>query len=478
MKSFGESFRFAAVALASVLAITACGGGGSDGTQAGTSGTQAGTSGAAVSKGVVTAKGSVFVNGIEYNTAGATITIDDNPGLESELKVGMTVKVRGTSDDATKKGTAIKIEARDALEGEIESIDAANKTITVMGQTVRIEDNITRLNDDDTVKIFANAGLAVGNMVEVNGFPDDNGGLRATRVAKKATGVFESKGFVTALGASSFGLSLTPGGAAVLTVNFAAGQLPAGTANGSLVEVKSAAIPAVGAITASLIKLEDRLGAAGEKVEVEGIVSSGTLASFIVDGQQVLTDSATVFEGGLSSDFALGTKLEAEGSLDANGAILATKISFHSNIKIEADASSVTASGLTLLGKSVAINSFTRVDNGPIANGSHIEVRAMADRDGNLLATRIIVQGASTKSFLQGPVTASDSTAGTLTILGIALVSDNNTQWRVSSSTSDTPVSKAAFFAQLKPSSVVKAKWDPFTALTAPIKEAEIELGK
>ena len=176
--------------------------------------------GAVVSQGVVTALGSVFVNGIEYSTTGATIRIDDNPGIESDLKVGMVVKVRGTSDDATRKGTATQVEARDILEGTISSVDAVNRTITVMGQTVRIEDNVTRLNDDDAQKVFANANFQAGDHVEVHGFADDLGGVRATRVLRKATGEFESKGFVTGLGATSFGLSLTPGGTAVLTVNF------------------------------------------------------------------------------------------------------------------------------------------------------------------------------------------------------------------------------------------------------------------
>ena len=208
---------------------------------------------------------------------------------------------------------------------------------------------------------------------------------------------------------------------------------------------------------------------------MKAIVSSGTVASFVVNGQQVVTSASTVFEGGLSSDFAVGVKLEAEGPLDANGAIAATKISFRSNIRIEADASAVTATSLTVLGKTVAINQLTRIDNGPVVNG-HVEVRANADRNGNLIATRIVVQGASTKAFLQGPVTAADVTAGTLTILGNVIVSDASTEWRVSTNSTELAASKAAFFAQITPNvTVVKVKWDPFTGVTAAIKEAEIE---
>lgn len=475
MKSFRQQVVLGITGLIAAVALAACGGG-SGGSSASSS------SGAAVSKGVITAKGSVFVNGIEYSTAGTVIKVDDNPGAESDLKVGMIVKVRGISDDLTKKGTATEIEARDALEGKIDSIDAPNKTITVMGQVVQIEDNITRLNDDDTIKVFSAANFQLNDHVEVHAVPDDKGGLRATRVAKKTAGTleFESKGFVTGLGANSFGLSITPNGPSILTVNFT-GALPAGTANGSLVEVKSLAAPAAGAITASLIKLEDRLGAAGEKVEVEGIVmSGGTLASFMINNQQVITDASTVFEGGLSTDFAVGVKLEAEGPLNANGAIVATKISFRSNIKLEGDMSAYTAgSTLTVLGYPIAINPATTRIDGVLANGAHVEVRAMKDRNGNLLATRIIAQSASTKAFLQAPVSAFNAAAGTLTILSTPVVSNGQTQWRISSTSSEQPVTAAQFFAQLKLNlTVVKVRWDNFALLTDPIKEAEIELGK
>jgi uncharacterized protein DUF5666 len=471
--AFFSTKWFAFLAAAAALSVAGCSGG--------TGGTGAtNNTGPAVSQGVITAKGSVFVNGIEFSTAGATIKIDDNPSIESDLKVGMVVKVRGTSDDATRTGSATQIEARDILEGTISNVDAVNKTITVMGQTVRIEDNVTRLNDNDAQKVFGDANFTPGDFAEVHGFADDPipGGVRATRVVTRASGEFESKGFVTGLGATSFGLALSPGGAASLTVNFTAGTLPAGVVNGSFVEVKSTAAPIASVITAALIHLEDKIGAAGEKVEVEGIVTSGTLASFVVNGQQVVTSGSTLFEGGLASDFAVGVALEAEGSLNASGAIVATKISFESNIKIEGDASGVTTTSLTVLSKLVAIDQLTRIDNGPVANGDHVEVRAIRDRNNNLIASRIVKQSASTKAFLQGPVTAADSTAGTLTIVGTLVISDNNTEWRVSSTASDTPVTKATFFSKINANvTVVKVKWDPFSSLGLPIKEAEIETG-
>lgn len=103
----------------------------------------------------------------------------------------------------------------------------------------------------------------------------------------------------------------------------------------------------------------------------------------------------------------------------------------------------------------------------------------MKDRDGNLLATRIIAQSPSNKAFLQAPVTAANSTARTMTILNTPIVTNSQTQWRISSTSSELPVNDAQFFAQLKLNvTVVKVRWDNFALLSDPIKEAEIELGK
>jgi hypothetical protein len=479
---------FSILFILTAVILAACTGAGEGGDSLGVGGGDF-TTGAGVSKGVVTssAAGNVVVNGITFSTAGAAVKIDDNPSAADLLKPGMVVTVKGSSDDAARTGSAIEIEARDALQGTIDDngVDLVNKTITVMGQTVRIEDNVTRLNDDDNQKVFnLAAGFAPGQKVEVHGFIDDNGGLRATRVVKTTGTEFDVKGFVVSTG-NPFGLSLTLGGTASFTVN---GPLPTGAVLGSIVEVKSNTLPAAGgAITPVAIngvKLEDRLGANGVKVEVEGIVSSGDVNSFVVNGQKVITTDATVFEGGLKTDFALGARVEAEGPIDAAGIITATKISFRSNIRIEGDASNVTATSLQVLGKTIVINPapMTRQDlikNIPIANGDHVEVRAILGSDGTtLVASRIRARNPGTKAFLQGPVSAVDSTTGTLTILGNT-ISTSGAQFRASFDSSEAAVASAAFFAQVKPNvTVVKVKWDPFTSITAAVKEAEIEVGK
>ena len=467
---------FAALILFVAVAMTACGGGGGGGSDAAAPVPIPLINSSSI--GVVTGLGSVIVNGVTFSTTGATVTIDDNPSAADQLKVGMVVKVRGTSDDAARTGTAVTVEARDALEGTISTVGA--NSIVVMGQNVQIEDNVTRLNDDDTVKTFAAANFFVGDKVEVHGFPDDQGGLSATRVVKKATNEFEIKGFITTISGTSFGLSPTVGGTPTLTVNFTT-ALPTGAAAGSFVQVKSGAAPAgtPPVITATTVKLEDAIGTAGDKIRLEGMVTSGTVDSFVINGRQVLTNAATVFEGGLKTDFLLGIKVQAEGPLDANGAIVATKISFKGNIRIEADVTAFTAgSSVTVLGKQVAINQYTHIDNGPVVVGSHVEVRAFADRDGNPIATRIIVRNPDIRAFLQAPVTAVDGTAGTMTILGNAVTTNASTEFRTSSDIADAAVAASVFFAQVKPNiTVVKVRW--LTGVpTLAADQAEIEVSK
>ncbi|HSH07907.1 MAG TPA: DUF5666 domain-containing protein, partial [Burkholderiales bacterium] len=121
------------VALAAALSFTlaACGGGGVDG----------GTGGTGVSSGTVTKFGSIFVNGVEFSTSGATFRRDDNPSSEGELKIGMNVEVRGSIASST-SGTATLVEVEEAVRGPLEAAPtgtpSTGATLVVLGQTVHV----------------------------------------------------------------------------------------------------------------------------------------------------------------------------------------------------------------------------------------------------------------------------------------------------------------------------------------------------
>src|SRR5882724_9545279 len=137
---------FGLLLFGTLLALASCGGGTSE------------TGGSGVtSTGTITGFGSVFVNGVEFNTSGATIVRDGNPATESNLRVGMVVMVNGSRSGSS--GNATRIEVDDALKGFVEGKPDANHW-SVMGQTVLV---------DDRTRFENNAQPGVGDFAEVHG---------------------------------------------------------------------------------------------------------------------------------------------------------------------------------------------------------------------------------------------------------------------------------------------------------------------
>ncbi|KPP98724.1 DUF5666 domain-containing protein [Marinobacter sp. HL-58] len=157
--------RFSLSAL-TIGILTACGGGGgSDGLDI----ADGGIRGTGSSVGPVSGFGSVFVNGVRFDTddiPNRAVNSDDGIGFESELDEGMILRVDGEwRDDGT--GEAASVEYDDTLRGEIvvtQPWDIATKTATVSmyglivhvdKQTVVKGKQVTELADDDFARISA-----------------------------------------------------------------------------------------------------------------------------------------------------------------------------------------------------------------------------------------------------------------------------------------------------------------------------------
>ena len=83
-----RNWSLIAVALLVVFGFAACGGGGSAG---------GGIGGTGKAIGAITDFGSVFVNGVEFETSSSTFIVEDNPNpTEDDLAIGMRVTVNGT----------------------------------------------------------------------------------------------------------------------------------------------------------------------------------------------------------------------------------------------------------------------------------------------------------------------------------------------------------------------------------------------
>jgi hypothetical protein len=442
-----------------LLALASCGGG--------TSGP--GGSGATSVFGTITAFGSVFVNGVEFSTSGATIVLDGNPAAESNLRVGMVVTVNGSRSGSS--GSATRIEVDDAVKGLVEAKVDPNRW-TVMGQTVLV---------DDRTRFENNVQPGVGEFAEVHGLVVADGTISGGFIEKKNAPfpAFEVKGFVKNHSDASKTFDI-----GALTVNYSNATIndmpnPATTSwNGLLVEAKGSTCrgtaPVCGTLTASKVEPNGPQIQEADEFEIEGFVTSLTSTSdFVVGNQRVVTTGSTRFEGGIASDIAVGVKLEVEGVL-SGGVLTASKVEFGDSIRIEADIDTVGTS-LTLRGLpgiTVTVNSLTHFEGGVsglnnLVAGDHVRIRGRVSGSNTVIATEVERRSPATRVELQGPIQSITGTSPNqiVTIIGVAV----DTTGVVFED-----VNRATFFAQAVVGTLVKARGS-LSGSTVAWSEMELE---
>ncbi len=462
----------AGFAIAAPLFLAGCGGGGS---------TTAATNPNDVSVGAITGFGSVYVNGMRFDTSNAKVIADDVEVDESALEVGMIVTVMG--DHA--EGVADEIEVEETVKGPIESIDPSTDTLVVLGQTV-LTDEMTVFHETDFLSLME------GTLVEVSGLRNDAGEIVASFIElEDALPKYKVIGSISDLDTSLFEFKISG-----LTVNYSAANLTNITdgvlSDGMLVSVKgdsndySNPPPYLVATKVQQKHAVHEDADEGSEIEIEGYVTVVTSATeFEINGIPVSTDDNTRFEGGVADDIQPGVKLEVEGYLDDNGVLQADEVEFKfdNDVKIEADIEAIDADNgtITLLGITVAINDQTRVrddrdeermfDISDLAEGDRVEVKGYVEGD-VVIATRLERDEADTSATLQGPVDAFDVNNMTVTLLGITVSVDAGTEYEIDEVES---VLAGDFFGYLAEGMIVKVKWDPFVDVTGPATELEIE---
>lgn len=225
----GKKVMYAVTAAVIVaLALAGCGGSGG------------GTGGAGTTtRGPITGFGSVWVNGIEFQTGSATHrkmldTGEDHSGGMQDctvLSVGMVVTVHhGSGDDH-----ATEIEYEDNLKGPVQYLNNTDNTFEVLGQKVRY-------SGKTNVK---NGPIDNGFVVEVSGLTAGDNVIDATYIEVRMGGSseYEIKGYVFSVGSdNTFRLGPLPG-ISTVTVDITGvhpHDIPGGVlAAGQFVEVKT-----------------------------------------------------------------------------------------------------------------------------------------------------------------------------------------------------------------------------------------------
>lgn len=487
MNTSTRTGRALSVILAGLL-IAACGGGGGGSSTPDSGGNPPPTGGidrGGVSFGAITAFGSVIVNGVRFDTSNAQFVVNGSVGSQDDLRVGQVVLVTGTVNDDDVTGEAERVEYDDEVKGPVEALDAAAGTFSVLGLQIQTDANTLYGGFAD----FAELATAVGQgtvIVEVSGFRDAQGRVRATRVDRELSdsGV-ELKGQVSNLntGATTFSLGTQ-------AVNYGQAQLPDGVpANGDFVEARGTL--ANGVLVASSVEREDELGEGledGARAEVEGFVSRVVDASrFELAGVTVVTSSSTVYEGGTAADVRVDVKLQAEGTYDPAARVLrATKIEFKlgGDYELAGTVQSVGSTGFRAVGVDVAVTLSTSYEDdrdddqffnlARLRTGDYVEVRGGPGAGDGLVATLVERKDADADSILQGPAQAIDANAGTFTLFGVT-VDTSGVSADDFRNTAEQPIGRDAFFAALADGRLVKAKGQFDGTDTLAAREVQLE---
>lgn len=284
-----------------------------------------GIAGTSAVLGAISGFGSIIVNGIEFDTSAAVVTIEGDPAQASDLRLGMVATVRGVVAPNGRQGTADTVAVENLAEAPLEVIDVPGRTLRLLSQEVLV----------DGATVFdpvAFADLELGDTVDVAGFLDADGRIRATRIARKFEDLeIELRGFVQALDRASSTFRINE-----LLVDFSdaiiEGAPPEGLRDGLFVEIEADTPPvddvfettAVAVIDPSLMTEE------GDGISVEGFVTEVLSPTvFVVNGRQrVQITPDTRFERGGVTDLVLNAAVDIDGTAGADGVLVATEIEF------------------------------------------------------------------------------------------------------------------------------------------------------
>ena len=142
------------------------------------------------------------------------------------------------------------------------------------------------------------------------------------------------------------------------------------------------------------------------KIEIEGLVASGTCTSFVVNGTTITTDAATQFSKGTCAQIVAGAIVQVKGSTQPDNTVRATDVKFKTaeeegasgeknKVELEGLVTAGACGSFTVKNVVVATDAATVFKNGrceEIAVGVRVHVRATPNGASAALATLVNIQ--------------------------------------------------------------------------------------
>jgi len=324
-------FRLIPLLTGCLAILSACGGGGGGSALTTVNPPVAGT---------ISGLGSVIVNGVRYETIGASvIDADDSHTISTPLGLGMTVSIDPLTSSATTAGT---IYIQTGIKGGTSAVDTTAKTLNVAGLPVTTDSATFIVTSAGQAGSFAD--LADNLNVEVYGLPQTDGTFKATRIEIEATAqVVQLVGTVSNLNTTNKTFTLGSGSNTV-TIAYSGITVPTGIANGSVVSVHTATTATASQYTATNMYLRSTnvstftqyaanysgtSGVRNEANELYGMVSNLTGTPPYTNGcsMQVQGVPTTLRSATLCASLQNGDYVEVKGLL-TDGTLAAYRLEF------------------------------------------------------------------------------------------------------------------------------------------------------
>jgi hypothetical protein len=420
MKQLDNLTRAGLCGIALATLLTACGGGGSSSSDS--------SSPSIVTRGKITALGSIWVNGVEYETPnGGSYKNDDSSSTSANFKVGQVVSLRGTHSG--RSGTTKDVTYEAELEGEADSKTTINQITVLIGDSTNKAEATLTGND-----------LNIGSRYEVSGFWIDSTTIEATYIKNDDDGDSEDeiKGLVEAVNP---GIDLT-----VRSITFSYAG-PTVVAVGDYVEVH------FNGTTANEVQLEDDYFDDmddGEEVEIEGAVNLSTAgcppdADIMVADVCINLGSVEEWEDGLNgaADLTSGLRVEVEGYYSAAGDYLvAEEVKGRNQMRVFSTASDLGVDTFNLFGGVIQVETssstqFDTVNNlfSDIANSDILEVHGVRTGPTSMLALRVKEKSSigddEHEVRAEVDLNGADSGSNGLTVMGITATLDAETKLKI-----------------------------------------------
>lgn len=368
-----KSIRFAALFSVNALTLgilTACGGGGGGGISI----SDGGIRGTGSSVGPVSRFGSVFVNGVQFDTSGLGNHVNSDDGIEREdqLSKGMILRVEGTWSN-NNQGEAESLEYDDTVRGDVEagrwSAETREGQITVAGQTIRLTGQtvVSGVEPAALDHVSSDAYRA-----RVSGWRLSDGTFRAAFVGIQSVGdpAFDPHNDVEIEGVIE---NLTDTRFAIMGVDVDYDRAEfLGVARSELRQGLAVEVEGYfegNTLIAAEIDEDDRRrfrGSEEEDIEVSGPVFGDVVGrEFILGGNQVRITDDTDFDDDLrEEDLQDGLLIQVEGEF-RNGVIIAEEIERReANAEVEARVLAIFSNGdLNVGGVRVVVNAGTLIED-------------------------------------------------------------------------------------------------------------------